>query len=115
MFFIFAGHLSEKRSKGKASKFSVDVRSFHPVVTRFVLQMLDVARGQLQSALAKERTLLVMVVGIPNVGKSCLINTMSAITRQNFSGLLFFAIRRSRSSDGGCIFVLSLPCFNGHF
>ncbi|CAM6104759.1 unnamed protein product [Calypogeia fissa] len=53
--------------------------------SKTVKKMLDVARGQLRSAMAKERTLLVMVVGIPNVGKSCLINTMSAITRATFS------------------------------
>ncbi|KAL3678093.1 hypothetical protein R1sor_021049 [Riccia sorocarpa] len=53
--------------------------------SKTVRKMLDMARTQLQSAIAKEPTLLVMVVGIPNVGKSCLINSMSNITRGNFS------------------------------
>ncbi|KAL2641897.1 hypothetical protein R1flu_009484 [Riccia fluitans] len=53
--------------------------------SKTVRKMLEMARTQLQSAIAKEPTLLVMVLGIPNVGKSCLINSMSNITRGNFS------------------------------
>lgn len=69
----------------------MSVERFNPLfqtILYVLRQMLDVARGQLRTAMAKERTLLVMVVGIPNVGKSCLINTMSTITRENFSGCL---------------------------
>lgn len=39
-------------------------------------QMLDVAWDFLREKLAKEPTLLLMIVGIPNVGKSALINTL---------------------------------------
>ena len=40
------------------------------------VQMLDVAHVYLREKLAKEPTLLLMIVGIPNVGKSALINTL---------------------------------------
>ncbi|KAG6548230.1 hypothetical protein Mapa_010281 [Marchantia paleacea] len=53
--------------------------------SKTVKKMLELVRTQLQSSIAKEPTVLVMILGIPNVGKSCLINSMSNITRANFS------------------------------
>ncbi|KAG0586804.1 hypothetical protein KC19_2G118800 [Ceratodon purpureus] len=44
--------------------------------TRSVRKMLDVVWDFLREKLAKEPTLLLMIVGIPNVGKSALINTL---------------------------------------
>lgn len=44
--------------------------------TRSVRKMLDVTWDFLREKLLKEPTLLLMIVGIPNVGKSALINTL---------------------------------------
>lgn len=44
--------------------------------TKSVRKMLEVAWDLLREKLAKEPTLLLMIVGIPNVGKSALINTL---------------------------------------
>jgi len=44
--------------------------------SKSVKKMLDVAHEYLREKLAKEPTLLLMIVGIPNVGKSALINTL---------------------------------------
>lgn len=54
--------------------------------------MLDVAHEYLREKLAKEPTLLLMIVGIPNVGKSALINTLfrNAPTTSKLGAGLFF-------------------------
>lgn len=49
-------------------------------------QMLDTAREYLKEKLAKEPTLLLLIVGIPNVGKSALINTLYRLSRTSTSG-----------------------------
>ena len=56
------------------------------------VQMLDVAHEYLREKLAKEPTLLLMIVGIPNVGKSALINTLfrNAPTTGKLGTGLFF-------------------------
>ena len=56
------------------------------------VQMLDVAHVYLREKLAKEPTLLLMIVGIPNVGKSALINTLfrnAPTTTKSGTGLFF--------------------------
>jgi len=59
--------------------------------------MLDVAWDFLREKLAKEPTLLLMIVGIPNVGKSALINTLfrhvHALTKAGAASNLFWRKR----------------------
>jgi ribosome biogenesis GTPase A len=44
---------------------------------------------KLKEAISKEPTLLVMVVGVPNVGKSALINSIHRIVTSRFPGIIF--------------------------
>ena len=41
---------------------------------------------KLKEAISREPTLLVMVVGVPNVGKSALINSIHQIASERFPG-----------------------------
>ncbi|KQJ88570.1 hypothetical protein BRADI_4g19590v3 [Brachypodium distachyon] len=47
-------------------------------------QLLGLVELKLKEAILKEPTLLVMVVGVPNVGKSALINSIHRIARSRF-------------------------------
>jgi hypothetical protein len=49
------------------------------------LQMLDMARELLSERLAKEPTLLLMILGIPNVGKSALVNSLFHLSHSSTS------------------------------
>lgn len=49
-----------------------------------VQQLLDLVEFKLKEAISKEPTLLVMVVGVPNVGKSALINCIHQIASSRF-------------------------------
>lgn len=49
-----------------------------------VKKMLDTARGWVQEKLVREPTLLLMLLGIPNVGKSAILNKMYQLTRADF-------------------------------
>ncbi|WOH06474.1 hypothetical protein DCAR_0625902 [Daucus carota subsp. sativus] len=49
-----------------------------------VQQLLELAEFKLKEAIIKEPTLLIMVVGVPNVGKSSLINSIHQIAATRF-------------------------------
>jgi len=51
-----------------------------------VKKMLDMARELLRERLAKEPTLLLMILGIPNVGKSALVNSLFHLSHSSTSG-----------------------------
>lgn len=51
-----------------------------------VTKLLELVEFKLKEAISKEPTLLVMVVGVPNVGKSALINSVHQIARSRFPG-----------------------------
>ncbi|PNY03253.1 mitochondrial GTPase 1-like protein, partial [Trifolium pratense] len=51
-----------------------------------VTKLLELVELKLKEAILKEPTLLVMVVGVPNVGKSCLINSIHQIAQSRFPG-----------------------------
>lgn len=48
------------------------------------LKLLDLVEFKLKEAISREPTLLVMVVGVPNVGKSALINSIHQIASARF-------------------------------
>ncbi|KAH9559941.1 hypothetical protein CY35_06G081400 [Sphagnum magellanicum] len=50
-----------------------------------VKKMLDMARELLSERLAKEPTLLLMILGIPNVGKSALVNSLFHLSHSSTS------------------------------
>lgn len=50
-----------------------------------VRELLSQVESQLRDAISRHPTLLVIVVGIPNVGKSALINSMYQISRMRFA------------------------------
>ncbi|CAK9230438.1 unnamed protein product [Sphagnum troendelagicum] len=54
-----------------------------------VKKMLDTARELLSERLAKEPTLLLMILGIPNVGKSALVNSLFHLSHSSTSGKVF--------------------------
>ncbi|KAL5069014.1 hypothetical protein RYX36_019901 [Vicia faba] len=49
-----------------------------------VMKLLELVEVKLKEVISKEPTLLVMVVGVSNVGKSCLINSIHHITHSRF-------------------------------
>ncbi|CAA0376217.1 unnamed protein product [Arabidopsis thaliana] len=49
-----------------------------------VMKLLDLVELKLKEVIAREPTLLVMVVGVPNVGKSALINSIHQIAAARF-------------------------------
>ncbi|KAI4319611.1 hypothetical protein MLD38_033191 [Melastoma candidum] len=49
-----------------------------------VKKLLDLVQVKLKEAISREPTLLVMVVGVPNVGKSALINSIHQIASSRF-------------------------------
>ncbi|KAL5059306.1 hypothetical protein RYX36_030910 [Vicia faba] len=49
-----------------------------------VMKLLELVEVKLKEVISKEPTLLVMVVGVPNVGKSCLINSIHHIAHSRF-------------------------------
>lgn len=51
-----------------------------------VQKLLELVELKLKEKIAKEPTLLVMVVGVPNVGKSALINCIHQIASSRFPG-----------------------------
>lgn len=51
-----------------------------------VQKLLDLVEYKLKEAISKEPTLLVLVVGVPNVGKSALINSIHQIASGRFPG-----------------------------
>ncbi len=74
------------------------------------LQMLDTARELLSERLAKEPTLLLMILGIPNVGKSALVNSLFHLSHSSTSGKVF----PSRVSLGDvCKHAILVSCYSG--
>ncbi|KAL3370558.1 hypothetical protein AABB24_007554 [Solanum stoloniferum] len=51
-----------------------------------VQKLLDIVEFKLKEVITREPTLLVMVVGVPNVGKSALINSIHQIASSRFPG-----------------------------
>lgn len=51
-----------------------------------VRKLLELVELKLKEAISREPTLLVMVVGVPNVGKSALINSIHRISAEHFPG-----------------------------
>lgn len=49
-------------------------------------QLLELVELKLKEVILRQPTLLVMVVGVPNVGKSALINSIHRISAKNFPG-----------------------------
>ncbi|VVA30942.1 PREDICTED: DAR GTPase 2 mitochondrial [Prunus dulcis] len=49
-----------------------------------IMQLLELVEYKLKEAISREPTLLVMVVGVPNVGKSALINNIHRIASSRF-------------------------------
>ena len=63
------------------------LRFLHLVLYTGVLgQILGLARGWLQEEKGGAPTLLLMVVGVPNVGKSALINTLHRLGQPQLAG-----------------------------
>lgn len=54
-----------------------------------VKKLLEVVEFKLKEVICREPTLLVMVVGVPNVGKSALINSIHQIAKSRFPGMSF--------------------------
>lgn len=52
----------------------------------YVQKLLELVEVKLKEVISKEPTLLVMVVGVPNVGKSALINSIQQIASSRFPG-----------------------------
>lgn len=50
------------------------------------MKLLDIVEFKLKEVITREPTLLVMVVGVPNVGKSVLINSIHQIASSRFPG-----------------------------
>lgn len=50
------------------------------------MKLLDLVEFKLKEVISREPTLLVMVVGVPNVGKSALINSIYRIASYRFPG-----------------------------
>lgn len=50
------------------------------------MKLLELVEFKLKEVISKEPTMLVMVVGVPNVGKSCLINNIHQIAKSRFPG-----------------------------
>lgn len=51
-----------------------------------VTKLLELVEFKLKERISREPTLLVMVVGVPNVGKSALINSIHQIALSRFPG-----------------------------
>lgn len=61
----------------------------HLFKTSYVLRvpkLLELVELKLKELISREPTLLVMVVGVPNVGKSALINSIHQIALSRFPG-----------------------------
>lgn len=55
-----------------------------------IKKLLELVEFKLKEAISREPTLLVMVVGVPNVGKSALINSIHQIASERFPGKISF-------------------------
>lgn len=57
------------------------------------VKLLELVEFKLKEVISREPTLLVMVVGVPNVGKSALINSIHQIATSRFPGNILFDFR----------------------
>ena len=65
------------------------VRTDDGVLSWFMYQkLLKLVESKLKEMISREPTLLVLVVGVPNVGKSALINSIHQIASSRFPGKL---------------------------
>ncbi|XP_057770358.1 short integuments 2, mitochondrial-like isoform X3 [Salvia miltiorrhiza] len=101
----FPGHMASAtraiRDRLKLSDFVIEVRDARKWIEYFdsvkqdcltinahsrssVQKLLDLVEYKMKEAIRKEPTLLVLVVGVPNVGKSVLINSIHQIASSRF-------------------------------
>ncbi|KAK6127281.1 hypothetical protein DH2020_038944 [Rehmannia glutinosa] len=77
----FPGHMAAAtraiRDRLKLSDLVIEVRD---------ARLLDLVEYKLKEVISREPTLLVLVVGVPNVGKSALINSIHQIASARFPG-----------------------------
>lgn len=55
-------------------------------------KLLELVEFKLKEVISREPTLLVLVVGVPNVGKSALINSIHQIASSYFPGKMLLYI-----------------------
>ena len=55
------------------------------------MKLLELVELKLKEVISREPTLLVMVVGVPNVGKSALINSIHQIALSRFPGKMLLS------------------------
>jgi GTP-binding protein EngB required for normal cell division len=58
----------------------------------------------------KEPTLLIMVVGVPNVGKSALINSIHKIATSRFPGMITWEENESSFISYPCFLFMYIQC-----
>lgn len=76
-----------------------------------VLKLLDLVEFKLKEVISREPTLLVMVLGVPNVGKSALINSIHQIALSRFPGKNFAHHLRAVNECQAVKFLLLFsPC-----
>lgn len=75
-----------------------------------VLKLLEVVEFKLKEVISREPTLLVMVVGVPNVGKSALINAIHQIALSRFAGkmLPYFVLTIVMNYNLACMLTTCL-------
>ncbi|KAK6778936.1 hypothetical protein RDI58_025654 [Solanum bulbocastanum] len=71
-------------SRSSVHKFSSLLRVINPISMIHIPKLLDLVEFKLKEVMAREPTLLVMVLGVPNVGKSALINSIHQIALSRF-------------------------------
>ncbi|KAK3023528.1 hypothetical protein RJ639_044794 [Escallonia herrerae] len=64
------------------------------------LKLLELVEFKLKEVISREPTLLVMVVGVPNVGKSALINSIHQIASSRFPGYFLVQEKMKRARVG---------------
>ncbi|KAM1109635.1 hypothetical protein ACFX2I_009046 [Malus domestica] len=67
-----------------------------------VSKLLELVEYKLKEAISREPTMLVMVVGVPHVGKSALINNIHRIASSRFPGQRQSTLK----NDSGCVSFL---------
>ncbi|KAH7557241.1 hypothetical protein JRO89_XS11G0082600 [Xanthoceras sorbifolium] len=77
-------------SKSSVQKVSVDTAMSE--CKPLIAFLLDLVELKLKEVISREPTLLVMVVGVPNVGKSALINSIHQIALSRFPGKMLLCL-----------------------
>ncbi|RXH81077.1 hypothetical protein DVH24_004991 [Malus domestica] len=74
----------------------------NPEMSTGLLKLLELVEYKLKEAISREPTMLVMVVGVPHVGKSALINNIHRIASSRFPGQRQSTLK----NDSGCVSFL---------